>query len=152
MNILLFGRVPRSPSMRRLLLAAARAGLGPLARRRGELCVVFCPDAEMRRLNRAHLGRNRTTDVIAFLYPPQKGVPHGETLPFGDVYVGSDAARRQGAELGHGPLEELLTLVAHGTLHLAGYDDLRPADKKRMFARQSRIVARVLKNVQAKTR
>jgi ssRNA-specific RNase YbeY (16S rRNA maturation enzyme) len=35
--------------------------------------------------------------------------------------------------------------VAHGILHLLGYDDHRPADKKRMWARQERELRRVLK-------
>ena len=41
--------------------------------------------------------------------------------------------------------EELLRYVAHGILHLLGYDDHRPADKKRMWSRQERELRRILK-------
>ena len=41
--------------------------------------------------------------------------------------------------------EELLRYVAHGVLHLLGYDDHAPADKRRMWERQERYLGRILK-------
>ncbi|MEK9144624.1 MAG: rRNA maturation RNase YbeY [Elusimicrobiota bacterium] len=82
------------------------------------------------------------TYVLAFRHEPLRGVPRGsrEAPPFGDVCVSLDTAGRQARGLGHGLARELATLVAHGVLHLRGYDDRRPADRRRMFARQEKIV------------
>ncbi|MBI5596284.1 MAG: rRNA maturation RNase YbeY [Elusimicrobia bacterium] len=118
-----------------------RAALGPRARRPGELCVVFASDAQVRALNKRHLDRDRDTDVIAFPYPKTSGQADA---PFGDVYVALGVARRQAKALGHALLKEAVTLAVHGTLHLVGYDDHAPADKRRMFKRQDRLVAGVL--------
>ena len=141
MNVLLLGRLPGGP-VRGLLLQAARLALGPDLRRRGELCVVLVGDKEIRRINRDFLGHDRTTDVIAFRHEPLRGKPEEslEAPPFGDVCLSLDTAARQARELGHGLTRELATLVVHGVLHLRGYDDRRPADRRRMFARQEKLV------------
>lgn len=131
---------------RRLLQAAVRAALGARARRKGVLCVVLVSDREILTLNRRLLGHDYPTDVISVGH--QEGapmpVPRGIEPPFGDVYVARDVARRQAREAGRPWFEELLTLAVHGTLHLVGYDDGAPAAKRRMFARQDRLVRRAL--------
>jgi probable rRNA maturation factor len=111
--------------------------LGARAGRPGELNLVFVDDKEIRRLNKRHLGHDYATDVIAFPF---------EAPLVGDVVVSVETARRQADELGHPLLDELLTLAAHGTLHLMGYDDHKPAEKAKMFRRQDAIVSRILKN------
>ena len=124
------------------LARAARAALeAERCEEDGELNVILVADAEMRRLNKRYLSHDRTTDVIAFRYPTDPAFPAGETPAFGDVFVSVPQARRQAKALGHGVAQELLTLVLHGTLHLLGYDDHRPKDKARMFARQDELLA-----------
>lgn len=144
MNVLLFGSVPRGA--RGTLGSAARRALGPHLRRRGELCVVFVRDREIRRINREFLGHDRPTDVIAFRHETLRGgsAASKEAPPFGDVFIGLDAAERQARGLGHGLTRELATLVVHGILHLRGYDDRRLADRRRMSARQKRLVDSLL--------
>ncbi|MBI5243745.1 MAG: rRNA maturation RNase YbeY [Elusimicrobia bacterium] len=147
MRILLLGRAPRREAERRLLRKAARLALGRKAALRGELCLVFLSDREIRRLNRRFLGNNRATDVIAFRYD-NAGVPRRgrEESPFGDVYVGFETARRQAQALGHSALKELATLAVHGVLHLLGRDDLQAAGRRRMLQRQEELVGRILKS------
>ncbi len=128
-----------------MIARAVRAALGPRAAGRGEICVILIGDKEIRKINKRCLGHDTATDVISFPYdrpaPKAKGVQ-----PFGDIYIGKDAAKRQAAEMGHSLLEELLTLAVHGALHLIGYDDRKPAEKKRMFARQGAIVRLTLRS------
>lgn len=141
MTVLLLGRVPRSAAERRLLERAAKAALGRQASKAGELCVVFQSDAQIRELNRRFLKKDRPTDVLAFRY--DDAFP-GAGSPFGDVFIGLGAARRQARALGHSLRRELVTLVVHGVLHLLGHDDLKPAAKKRMFKAQDRLADRLL--------
>ncbi|MBI4423084.1 MAG: rRNA maturation RNase YbeY [Elusimicrobia bacterium] len=140
MTVRLFhaSRLPRPARKPALLKRAVLAALGPAARREGELNLVFLRRAAMRRLNRSYLGHDDDTDVIAFPYP--KG---GKGSPFGDVFVSLDRARRQARDLGHPLLDEVLTLAIHGSLHLAGYRDHGPAERRRMFARQDRVLRAV---------
>ena len=64
--------------------------------------------------------------------------------PFGDIYIGIDVAKRQAKEAGHPLRDELVILAVHGALHLAGCEDKKPGERKRMFASQDKIVAGLL--------
>ena len=143
MTVLVFGAGRLPPAQRRLIARAARAGLGRAARRRGELCVIFVSDREMRRINRQFLRHDYATDVLAFPYSAE--LPgRADDAPFGDVYIAWGVARRQAKEQSHPLLAEILTLAAHGALHLVGYDDRKPAGRRRMFAVQERIVRELM--------
>jgi len=110
--------------LRKIVLSA----LGRLARKKGEVNLVFVGAAEIRRLNRRFLGRDRATDVIAFNYPPSPAAD----AAFGDVFVCVPQAKKQAAELGHSLKKELAILSAHGALHLAGMDDKTQAQAEKM--------------------
>jgi probable rRNA maturation factor len=140
MRVLLSGAGRFPPRLKSRLLKGVREALGARSRRSGELCLVFVDDGAIRRLNKEFLGKDRLTDVIAFNYDHQPG----PEAPFGDIYIALGAAKRQGEAIGHGFHKELLTLAVHGVLHLVGYDDGAPEDKRRMFARQERIVRRLM--------
>ena len=73
----------------------------------------FVSDREMRRVNRAFRGKDKTTDVLSF---------PGEERHLGDVMISVPTARRQAAEAGHGVDRELKVLLLHGVLHCMGYD------------------------------
>lgn len=105
---------------------------------RGEISVTFLPDAEMRELHRRFLGREATTDVLAF----QLGEA-GELL--GDVYVGPEAAARSAEALGIPAREELLRLVIHGVLHLLGHEHPEGEDRVQspMFRVQEEVLRRL---------
>jgi probable rRNA maturation factor len=115
--------------------AAARAVLRG-ERRRAILSVTFVGRDRMRQLHRTHLGRARTSDVLAFSLPGPGG------LVAGDVYICAWAAARQARRYRVPLREELLRLVVHGTLHALGHD--HPEDDRRltspMWRRQERYV------------
>ncbi len=109
-----------------------RAGVRLLARRilpGRRLSVAFVTDATIRRLNRRFLGHDRATDVLAFRL---------EGDVFGEVVVSAGRAAAEARRRGLAVREELLRYVAHGFLHLRGWDDRRPRDRARMWARQER--------------
>jgi probable rRNA maturation factor len=99
------------------------------------LSVAFVTNGAIRKINRKFLNHDFATDVISF---PLDSDLVGELVISAEYAVGEAAKRKIPVE------EELLRYVAHGILHLLGYDDHRPADKKRMWARQERELRRVL--------
>ncbi len=142
MKITVVGAGPLGKGGAALIEKAAKAALGPKAKAPGEVCVVFASDAQVHTLNKRFLSHDRETDVISFNYPrPKKAAPDS---PFGDVYVSLGVAKRQAKALGHSLSREAVTLAVHGTLHLVGFDDDKPADKTRMFKRQDALVAALL--------
>lgn len=125
------------PSFARKTLLFRRAALLALKKKKtapsGDLNIIFMTGREMRTLNKKFLNHDYDTDVIAFPYEKNSPV-------FGDVFVSVDQAQKQATELNHPLLEELLTLVIHGTLHLLGYRDDTPGRKKTMFREQDRLL------------
>lgn len=107
-----------------------------------EVSVALLPDGDMSRLNREYLGRDRTTDVLAFALPDDDG----STL--GDVYLGYEQARRQADELGVPFREELARLAIHGTLHVLGHDhpDGPERVESEMFLLQERLLAELMED------
>ncbi len=95
----------------------------------------------MRRLNREWRGVDRPTDVLSFApvpapaRPPRR-VPQGGSL--GDLVVSLPVAARQARRRGHATAREVQILLAHGLLHLLGYDHEK--DGGRMFRLQARLV------------
>jgi probable rRNA maturation factor len=110
----------------------------------GEVSIVLVEPAAIRRLNRQYRGRDSVTDVLAFPIDedPADDLP-GVPRMLGDVVVCLEQARVQAVELGHSPAEELTTLLAHGTLHLLGYDHEDDADEGRMAQRQDELLGRL---------
>jgi probable rRNA maturation factor len=94
---------------------------------RAELSVMVCDDATIHGLNRAHRKKDRPTDVLAFALREGKVMPGAEDL-LGDVVISLDTARRQAREHGRSLWAEVTMLLAHGLLHLVGYDHRTDAE------------------------
>ncbi|HYT34220.1 MAG TPA: rRNA maturation RNase YbeY [Ktedonobacteraceae bacterium] len=73
-------------------------------------------------------------DRPAFVTPPEL------ITNLGDIIVSWPAALRQAEAAGHAPDYELLYLIAHGVLHLVGYDDQREAGYHKMVALQQSVL------------
>ncbi len=84
--------------------------------------VTVADDALLAELNREYRRREGPTDVLAFPIGRDPVEPERIWL-WGEVYVSVDRAREQAEGRGVTLDEELAALVAHGLLHLAGYDD-----------------------------
>ena len=110
----------------------------------GELSVALVHDVEMHRLNRDYRGKDRTTDVLAFALREGEDTSVQEPGLLGDVVVSVPTAERQAKDRGHALERELAELLAHGILHLLGYDHERsPAEARRMFREQRRVLAEI---------
>ncbi|HEV7958092.1 MAG TPA: rRNA maturation RNase YbeY, partial [Acidimicrobiales bacterium] len=118
----------------------ARAMLDAVKMTSAELSIVLTGDAAIQELNRAYRGKNRPTDVLAFA---QRDGPlaylAGDIL--GDVVLSVPTARRQARAHGHNLVSELTMLLAHGVLHLLGWDHDTPAKDKRMRRETARLCA-----------
>ncbi|MBP9748600.1 rRNA maturation RNase YbeY [Patescibacteria group bacterium] len=119
-----------------LRTSLAMAGFADAAR----ITVVWVGDAEMRRVNRQTRGKDKTTDVLSFpLTTPGKWP--GKVKELGDILLSVPELRREAKRRDCTLAEEALLLLVHGTLHLLGYDHMRPTERKRMFRLQNTIVS-----------
>jgi probable rRNA maturation factor len=123
------------PEIRRRIIAM----LDALQLDKAELSIVLTDDVQMRELNREYRGKDRSTDVLAFaMREGDFARLAGELL--GDVIVSVPTARRQARERGKTTLEEVTMLLAHGLLHLLGWDHDTKEKDRRMRAETDRLV------------
>ena len=71
--------------------------------------------------------------------PERPGFASAQNL-LGDVVISVETAQRQANQRGADLDSEIDVLLAHGLLHLLGYDHARPQDAARMFARQQDLL------------
>lgn len=112
----------------------------------GELSIAFLTDPALAQVHADFMDDPTATDVITFEGDPAAGLA-GEICVSADTaakYVGlplaGRPARRQAPALPGKFAAELTLYVVHGWLHLSGYDDLRPAKKRRMRAAETRAM------------
>lgn len=132
---------------RALVERRARAMLGALGLESAEWSIVLTGDERIRELNRVYREKDKPTDVLAF--------PQDDATLLGDVVVSVPTAARQAAAAGHALAAEVTMLLAHGLLHLRGWDHDTPAKDRRMRAetdRLCRVAARAFRLPSAKTR
>ena len=146
-------RAPRSvrQNPRQVRLLADRM-LKELDLEHAELSVLLTDDRGIHRLNRRYREKDRATDVLAFELDGSQAPGHGAQC-LGDVVISLDTAARQAKAKRLPLLHEVRLLLAHGLLHLLGYDHARPAQKRRMDAMTRRLVsAATRKKPPARTR
>lgn len=116
----------------------ARAMLGALNRRTAELSLLLTDDERIRELNGIYRKQNRPTDVLAFSQLEGEEYVVTQNL-LGDVVVSVPTARRQAEDRGCDLMTELTMLLAHGLLHLLGWDHDTPSKEGRMRRETARL-------------
>lgn len=119
-----------------------------------ELSVALVDDATIHELNRSYRKKDKPTDVLSFPMHERpagwkpKGARGAEIGagwthpgPLGDVILSIETARRQAEAQGRPLLDELTMLLAHGILHLVGYDHRTAAEDREMTARTRELEA-----------
>lgn len=88
--------------------------------------VILISDRRISALHRRFMQLAGPTDVITFRH--------------GEIFISAETAQRQAETFGTSLEHELRLYLVHGLLHLQGFDDSRPASRRRMSALQERVV------------
>lgn len=126
-------RIVRVP--KRLVRTVVRGTLAAEGRQAGELSLAFVDDAAIAAVHAEFFDDPDPTDVITF----NLSESDDERIS-GEIVVSAEHAAAEARRRGHDPQRELLLYVVHGLLHLCGWDDLRPADHRRMHRREDEIL------------
>lgn len=98
------------------------------------LSISIIASSELRQLNKKHLKHDYKTDVITFNYSNVKNNIDGEILiSFEDAMLNS---KKYKVKYG----EEILRLIVHGILHLAGYEDNNKKNKAKMKSMENKLI------------
>lgn len=121
----------------RLQAKLRRAAAAALAhvQARGSLTILLTDDARLHALNKAFRDKDASTNVLSF--PATDGAPGY----LGDIAIAYGVAGREAAETGKTFSDHVLHLAVHGTLHLAGFDHIRPDEAAVMERAEIEILA-----------
>lgn len=90
--------------------------------------VVFVDETEIVRINKEFLNRDYVTDIISFRYDE---IDTNQEIE-GTLYCCAQRIQEQSVEFGESAQNEFLRIITHGLLHLVGFDDQSPEEKKEM--------------------
>jgi len=139
-------------------------GLGKHASR-CELGVTITNDDGIRRINREHRGIDRSTDTLSFpvsdawelvgdgdrhaslSLSPAPAVGDAPPIVLGDIVMSVETITRQADESDLGFVERFAECLAHGILHLLGWDHENEGEKKRMEELEDRLVPKIAESL-----
>jgi len=136
----------------RLIKQIAKALLTELEIQAAELEINLVATEEMTRLNEKFLQHAGSTDVIAFDYtddgragcpqPAAKPGAIGASHPTlrGEILICVDEAVLQARKFRTSWQSEIVRYLVHGVLHLAGHDDSRLSERRKMKREENRLL------------
>ncbi|MFW5740799.1 MAG: rRNA maturation RNase YbeY [Myxococcota bacterium] len=130
---------PHGLSLRRLRTRARRM-LHALDRDDAELSIVLVDDIIIQALNTAYRHKERPTDVLSFAMSEGE---FGDLNPgvLGDVVISVPTARKQAKRAKRDVFDEVTFLLAHGLLHLVGFDHDSDEQDREMKRQTRRLMA-----------
>ena len=134
-------RLRGAREMARATIDACVAESGVRTQEGAEVSLFLADDARVRALNAQWRGLDRPTNVLSFPAAPHEGIEHSRML--GDIALAYETVAREAEESGLRLADHYRHLVAHGFLHLIGFDHETDADANRMEALETRILARL---------
>ncbi len=109
-----------------------------------EASFLFVTDKRMKTFNHQFKGLDCATDVLAFSQLEGKPSPDVGTKLLGDVIISVETTKRQAPLYGHSFDRELILYMIHGVLHLLGYDDQLPQERRVMQREEARILSKIV--------
>jgi probable rRNA maturation factor len=157
--------LPQARVIARETIAAAVAESETALSEGGEVSLRLADNASLRALNARWRGIDKPTNVLSFPAAPAalvdavadrvsrgpKGVRkdarlmtgYGPRLQLGDIALAYETLAREAEDLGVPLADHYRHLVAHGFLHLIGYDHETDAEAERMEALETRVLKRL---------
>ena len=139
MNLVIINRQRTKKINPRLLKQIVEALFVELEISEAELGINLVGAKEMARVNWQFLRHEGSTDVITFNHS-EIGIRNSELQLHGELFVCLDDAVAQAKEFKTHWQAEVVRYIIHGVLHLLGYDDLKPALRRKMKREENRLV------------
>ena len=95
----------------------------------------FLSKMEIQQINQEFLGHDYETDIITF------NLSDTPDEIIADIYICTDVAAENAVACNHSVDTEIQTLIIHGILHVMGFLDNTPANRRAMFSEQDRLLS-----------
>lgn len=95
----------------------------------GPVSYIFCDDNYLLAINQKYLNHDTLTDIITFDYSEGSSVS-------GDIFISVQRVEENAKDFNVESEVELKRVMAHGLLHLLGYNDKSEEEKRLMRAKE----------------
>lgn len=96
--------------------------------------INFIDSETIKEINKNFLSHDYSTDIITFNYSDAQNIIDGE------IFISVDDAKENAKKFKVKFHEEIGRLVAHGILHLIGFDDTTPDQRKKMKNQENQLL------------
>lgn len=100
----------------------------------GNISYLFCTDEYLLNINRQFLSHDFYTDIITFDYSEKNKIE-------GEIFISVERVKENAKTFKQPFQKELMRTIIHGVLHLCGYKDKNPSDKKRMRLKEDEALS-----------
>ena len=97
------------------------------------LSIFFVDNKRIHQLNRKFLNHDYATDILTFPYKSTKQIE-------AEIFISIEKARENAINFSQTIENELIRLISHGFLHLNGYCDSTPDQKRRMSKKEDEMI------------
>jgi probable rRNA maturation factor len=113
---------------------AAAQTMAICGKQKSVLSIGFVGERVMRRLNLQRRGKDKATDILSF---------GGEEKELGELIICYSEIKRQAKIHKIPPESELVFVLIHGILHLAGMEDKNETERRQMIAKGLKIIKKL---------
>jgi len=108
-----------------------------------EISLTLVDDPVIHQLNKQYRDVDQPTDVLSFAFEEGGALASPvSVLPMlGEIIISAERAKEQAQTYGHSFRREMAFLMAHGMLHLLGYDHQTEEERKVMEGLQRQILS-----------
>jgi len=106
----------------------------------GEINLIITNDRNLNNINIKYLNTDTYTDIITF------NLSEEEDIISGDIYISIDRVEENAKIYDVSTKEELRRVLVHGVLHLIGYKDSSPAEKRIMTRMENKFLEDYIRN------
>jgi pyridoxine 5-phosphate synthase len=112
-----------------------------------DISIALVDDTAMAAINQRHRDKAGPTNVLSFAAADGDAFPGQPPGQLGEIVISLDTAAREAKELRHSLDARIFWLLAHGFLHLLGWDhEKSAADAEKMREKELELIAQFAKN------
>jgi rRNA maturation RNase YbeY len=100
----------------------------------GLINIILTNDEYLGKMNLQYLQHDTLTDIITFDYTEDRKIS-------GDIFLSIERIEENATTFSRSVAEELHRVMVHGVLHLCGYSDKKPTEKKTMTHRENHYLS-----------
>jgi probable rRNA maturation factor len=104
----------------------------------GDINIILTSDRYLLEINKKYLKRNYLTDIITFDFSEKENLS-------GDLFISIERIKENAGLFDVSTKLELLRIIIHGILHLAGYSDKTKMKKTEMTAAEDLYLKSIIK-------